>query len=381
MRLSLVTETYPPEVNGVARTLHHLVTGLTGLGHEVEVVRSRPARTAECAQSNGHVERIVPGLPLPGYPELRFGLPSGGRLRRMWRESRPDVIHVATEGPLGWTAVGAARRLGIPVSSSFHTNFHSYGKHYRYGFLRGFALRYLRRAHNRADCTLVPSSTIRRRLEAAGFRNLAILGRGVDTELFSPARRDEGLRESWGASAGTPVVLYVGRLAGEKNIPLLFRAWDALREHASRPRLVLVGDGPARRELERSHPEAHYAGMRHGEDLARHYASGDLFLFPSATETFGNVVTEAMASGLGVLGFDYAAAEEHVRHGENGWKVPYGDEGAYVAAALDVLGVREGWPAVREAARRTAEGLTWRAIVRGFERGLLALSSGEGRPA
>ncbi len=378
MRITLVTETFPPEVNGAAGTLHRLVAGLSARGHRLVVVRPRcRAGRAEAPSPDGWEEWPVAGMPLPGYAALRAGLPAGGTLGRRWRARRPDVVHVATEGPLGLSAVVAARRLGIPVSSSFHTNFHTFLAHYRAAPLRRAALRYLRVVHNLTDRTLVPSATARDELGRAGFRNLGILGRGVDTDLFAPARRDSGLRRAWGAGPETPVVIHVGRLAWEKNLELLIGAFEAMRRvRRPAPRLVLVGDGPARRRLEREHPDYHFAGMRSGGDLARHYASGDLFLFPSLTETFGNVALEAMASGLVVLAFDYAAAGQHIRFGENGWLAPCRDARAFTATAAALMARLPEWPRVRRAARRTALALSWPAVVDEFERALREVGSG-----
>jgi glycosyltransferase involved in cell wall biosynthesis len=376
MNIALVTETFPPEINGVSMTLERLVAGLARRGHAVSVIRPRRPDLVPRGDSR---ELAVPGLPLPRYPELRFGLPAPRRLRREWTERRPDVVHVATEGPLGFSAIGAARRLGIPVISSFHTNFHSYGDHYGYGLLERVALGYLRAVHNRTQRTFVPTAAVRDALSAAGFRNVDVLGRGVDTERFAPGHRDTALRASWGVAEATPVALHVGRLAPEKNIPVVAASYEAMRDVRPDVKLVLVGDGPARGQLERRYPDAVFAGMRTGADLARHYASGDVFLFPSITETFGNVVTEALASGLAVLAYDYAAAGQHIRSGVDGVTVPFDDSAAFIAAARGLIECRERWPALREAARTTACGLSWDYVVGRFE-GALAAAAGLAAP-
>jgi len=367
MHLALVTETYPKEVNGVAMTLQRLVRGLRERGHRVDVIRPRQGPGDHGAQEPGGDEIPVPGLPIPRYPGLRFGLPGITRLGRLWTARRPDVVHIATEGPLGWGARRAARRLGIPISSSFHTNFHTYSGHYASAWFRSATLRVLRNFHNGTSVTLVPSGDVVRSLTAAGFRNVGLLGRGVDTELFSPARRDPALRREWGADDDTPVAIYVGRLASEKNLPLTVQAWEAARAVEPRLRMVMVGDGPLLASLRARHPEITFAGVRHGEDLARHYASADWFLFASTTETFGNVVTEAMASGLLVLAFDYAAAQRYLRDGENGHTVPFDDAAAYLAAARRIAADTAAWPARRAAARATAGGISWAAVITRFE--------------
>ncbi len=346
-------------------TLHRLVTGLSTRGHSVEVVRPRQSK-ADCPAAGPFSEMLVPGVPLPGYPELKIGLPVYARLKSRWRTAPPDLVHVATEGPLGFAAVHAARSLGLPVTSGFHTNFHAYSRHYGVGFIRQAGFAYLRHLHNLTRCTFAPSADVVDTLAAAGLRNVRLLGRGVDTSLFDPRRRDETLRASWGAAPETPVALYVGRLAPEKNLALVVAAWTALRSALPGLRLVLVGDGPSRRELEHKYPEIHFAGVRRGDDLARHYASGDLFLFASVTETFGNVVTEALASGLVVVTYDYAAGRTHVRDGENGFLAAYDEPGAFHEAAVRAAAARANWPAIRAAARATALDLSWDRIVDSF---------------
>lgn len=367
MKLSLVTETFPPEVNGVAMTLHRLVTGMVERGHRVEVVRPRQGRGDRPA-SNGQLHELtVPGLPLPRYDGLRMGLPARSRLMQRWRMETPDVVHIATEGPLGITALWAARKLGVPVTSSFHTNFHQYGKHYGYGFLARGVLGYLRHVHNRTCCTMAPSTDLCETLRGDGFQNVMLLARGVDNELFNPLRRSEELRRQWGAGPGDLVAVYVGRVAGEKNIPLAIEAFEAMKRHAPGMKFVIVGDGPARAGLQAKHPEYVYAGMQRGGALAAHYASGDVFLFPSTTETYGNVVTEGLASGLCVLGFDYAAAQKLIRSGENGVTVPFGDRAAFIAAAERLAQDPAAVKRMGEAAHASVAGLSWGAIIDRFE--------------
>ncbi len=364
MRVALVTETYPPEVNGVAMTLSRIVGGLRARGNVVEVVRPRQKHEPAASPAD---DFVVPGVAIPFYNALRIGLPVAMRLEARWREWRPDVVHVATEGPLGLASLAAAGRLGLPVTSSFHTNFHAYGGHYGVAALRDATLAYLRWFHNRTRCTLAPTRQMVAELAAERFRGLAVMARGVDTVLFDPARRDEALRASWGAGPEAPVALYVGRIAAEKNLGLAVEAFLRLRRREPRLRFVLVGDGPAKEALQKAHPDFHYAGMRRGAELAAHYASGDLFLFPSVTETFGNVVTEALASGLVAVAYDYAATREHVREGGNGFAASFGDPEAFHAAAGRALDARAGWPEIRASARTTALGLTWDSVVGRFE--------------
>lgn len=366
VKIVLVTETFPPEVNGVAMTLNRVVEGLQARGCELEVVCPRRSDRDDFFAGAAFSLQMVPGLPIPRYDDLRFGLPAKGKLQRRWKTLKPDLIHVATEGPLGWSAIRAARRLGIPYITTFHTNFHAYGSHYGYGFLQKTVLGWLRGIRRHAEATFVPSEALKEELAAVGFEKLSVLGRGVDTQLYNPAKRDAELRLSWGVGEDTPVALYVGRVAGEKNIPLTFEAYLAMRETLPDLKLVVVGDGPERKRLERAHPEAHFAGMRRGEDLARHYASGDCFLFGSTTETFGNVVTEAMASGLAVLTYDYAAGHKYIRDGENGALAPFNDSGAFLDRARQLAKNRSQWPSMRENARTTALDISWDRILDNF---------------
>lgn len=333
MRLAIVTETFPPEINGVALTVRGLAAGVVGLGHEVEVLR--PRRPDPEGEAGGPWDDLtLPSLPLPRYPGLRLGLPARSRIRRHWASQRPDAVYVATEGPLGWSAVSAARALGIGVASGFHTRFDHYVGHYGYHWLRRPAERYLRAFHNRCQATIVPTQRLRDDLLAQGYQRVHWLHRGVDTERFDPRWRDPELRRQWGAGEQDLVVLHVGRLAPEKNLVLVERCFEAIRHVVPQARLVWVGDGPARAELQaRAQPAWHFAGLQTGEALSRHYASADLFLFPSLTDTFGNVVLEALASGVPVVAFDDGAAAEHLRDGHAGRLAPFGDEAAFIATA------------------------------------------------
>jgi glycosyltransferase involved in cell wall biosynthesis len=365
MRVAVVTETYPPEINGVANTMRQLVHGLSGCGHRVLLVRPRQAADRRNRRPWGHF--LVPGLPIPGYRGLRFGLPVYGRLRALWSRLRPDVVYVATQGPLGHAALNAALRGSIPVVTGFHTQFHQYSRHYGLGLLMRPIVATLKSFHNRSDATLVPTNSLRRQLHEAGFRNVHVFSRGVDTTLFDPARRSEALREAWGCAPNDLVALYVGRIAAEKNIHLALACMNALTSSFGNVRCVLVGDGPERVRLARNHPNCRFVGAKVGEELAAHYASGDLFLFPSLTETFGNVVTEAMASGLVVSAFDYAAAHEHIRHGSNGLLAACGHDDAFVGGVLEAVANPQALQRMRLEARRTAESLRWSRVIVGVE--------------
>lgn len=366
MRIAIVTETYPPEINGVALTVASLAQGLAASGHDVQVVRPRQSRSdSEGTLSDAVDTVLVRGARLPRYPGLQFGLPAARRLRALWKSERPDAIYVATEGPLGYSALRAARALHVPACTGFHTRFDDFARHYGLGLITPMVFGYLRRFHRRGAATLVPTAELREFLAANGFGNVVLLRRAVDTESFSPQRRDETLRAKWGLKPNQLTVIYVGRIAPEKNLPLAVRGFRELQKYHPDARYIWVGDGPARASLAAENPDFIFTGIQRGADLARHFASADLFLFPSVTETFGNVTLEAMASGVPTVAFDYGAAREHLSDA-CGKRVPFGDEEAFIAAVAELAqndGLRES---MRTAARSAVADLNPRTVTASF---------------
>jgi glycosyltransferase involved in cell wall biosynthesis len=372
MRYALVTETWPPEVNGVALTVQGLARGLCARGHAVEVVRPRQA-TDEAKDIEGPIATLlVRGAGLPRYPGLRFGLPAGGMLLKHWQQALPDAVYIATEGPLGWSALRTAARLGIPVASGFHTRFDRYMRDYGVPWLEAPALGWMRRFHNRADATLVPTRELHDLLRSHGFLRVQRLARAVDTVQLSPLLRDPSLRTAWGADAATPVAIHVGRIAPEKNLDLAVRAFRAIQRQRPDARFVWVGDGPSREGLARANPDFVFCGVQRGAALARHFASGDLFLFPSRSETFGNVTLEAMASGLATVAFDSGAAREHLRDGEHGALVA--DDAGFVEAAVRLCAGDAALRAAGAAARNAVLGLRPEQVAADFDALLAGLA-------
>jgi glycosyltransferase involved in cell wall biosynthesis len=367
--IEVVTDTYVPDVNGVSFSLGRLCSGLRALGHRVEVIRS--------GRVDAEGETSVLSWPLPGYWEIKVGAPLPGQLFRRWRKNRPDLVYIAIETPMGFSAAKAARRLGIPVVGGFHTNFSEYLKNYGAPRIGQWIWSYQKWFHEGLDRTLVPSPDAKCKLDAAGFSKVSVLGRGVDTDLFSPARRCESFRREFGVADGVPLAIVVGRVSNEKNIGLAIRAFTRMRESCPEMVCMVIGDGPARARLEREHPEVRFPGYLLGERLATCYASADLMLFPSETETFGNVLTEGMAGGLAILAYDYAAAGWHGKDGVNLRKVPKGDESAFLAASLDLLdpGMRSRLGA---AARETSLSLGWSGVVARLEELFHAVISAKG---
>jgi glycosyltransferase involved in cell wall biosynthesis len=371
VRLAYVTETWPPEINGVAATAARTVEWLRARGHAVTLLR--PRQPVEGPRDDDEEWRCA-AVPLPVYRDLRAGLARPAAVSRRLARARVELVHIATEGPLGWAAWRAARTLGLPVTSDLRTNFDLYSVHYRLGGLQGAIGKYLRAFHNATDCTFVPTPVLAETLQARGFRGLDVLARGVDTQRFSPAHRSESLRTGWRAGPLDSVVLHVGRLAPEKNMALLVRALHAAATARPGVRCVVVGDGPARRGVEAAAPPGTvFAGTLRGAELAAHYASADVFLFPSLTETFGNVTLEALASGLVLVAFDVAAAAQHVSHGVNGLLALPGDETLFVELARRAAAGRGGWRALRLLARRSALAASWDTVLSHFETRLHAL--------
>jgi len=325
MAIALVTETYWPEVNGVAMTLGRLVNGLARRGHDIQLICPEHKERNSAELPNNVLYFPVKSVPIPGYKEANLGLPSKKILKNLWLIERPEVIYVATEGPLGWYAIKEANKQGIPVVSGFHTNFHSYSKHYKLGYLERIVKRYLVKLHNKTKSTIVPTPEQKVVLEDMGVKDVVVMGRGVDTELFSPAKRSLALRNKWGIENNEKVMVYVGRIAEEKNIELTIKSYFLLKNLEPALKFVLVGDGPLKKKLQKKYPDFIFSGMQTGESLAEHYASGDIFVFTSITETFGNVILEAMASGLGIITYDYAAGRLHIHSGENGLLAKFND--------------------------------------------------------
>ncbi len=359
-RISIVTETYVPDVNGVAISLRHLIQALVTAGVAVQVIRTRPR-----SEWVPDVEEVwCRGLTIPMYPDLQIGLPATAQVKDAWDRFQPDLVYLVTEGPLGNSGLKIALQRNIPALSAFHTNFHRYSSYYGLGWVKSLTLNWLRRFHNRAAGTLVPSEEVAEFLREESFDRVQVLPHGVDCSLFNPRRRSAALRAEWGVDDDHQVMLYVGRIAVEKNIPVAFQAFERLRGDYPKLRLVVVGDGPMRGDMQRDHPDVVFAGVQTGETLARYFASADLFVFPSLTETFGLVTLEAMASALPVVAFDMAAAHQYVKSEVEGLLAPVDDNEAFIAAVAELLS--RDYRSFGLQARLKAETLSWEAVGNQF---------------
>jgi len=367
LRVAVVTETWPPEVNGVAVTLAKLVQGLGHRNHDVQLIRPRQPKFDTGIKDSNLEEVLMRGMPIPSYPELKLGLPSKKTLVKTWTLRRPDVVHIATEGPLGWSALQAAKVLKLPVTSDFRTNFQSYSKHYGIGWLRKPIVAYLRKFHNATACTMVPTKELKKTLSENGFLNLKVVSRGVDTSLFNMSKRDPDLRKAWGATDQSQVMISVGRMAPEKNLEQVLKTFEALKFLGTDLKLVMVGDGPLREQFQLKYPEIIFPGMLVQSELAKYYASADLFVFPSQTETFGNVTLEALASGIPVLAFDCAAARDWVQTGVNGWLVPENDPDGFARKAVEIFNTKNLLTQVTQSTRQHIVRLDWDQIAEQVE--------------
>ena len=368
MKICLVTETYPPEINGVAKTLYRISQDLKVLGHSVTIVR--PHQSGEAKVSKIPYITIVPSLPIPVYKGLHFGLPCRALLKKIWGNDRPDIVYVATEGPLGVSAINLARKMKIAVTSGFHTNFHKYMRHYRLPIMSKLTEYFLKKTHNKTLRTFAPTEDAIEQLNQMGVKNTHLLSRGVDNELFNPSKRDHALRESWGIKSDNPetqyVAIFVSRIAAEKNIPLAINAFKRIKADNPDASCIFVGDGPEKHTLEKNYPEFKFVGTQTGEMLAKYYASGDLFIFPSLTETFGNVIPEAMASSLVSIAFNYAAPKALIENNITGYLAEYNDSNFFMKTIDRALSQKSNWEKMRKKARQKAEQLNWINIVENF---------------
>jgi glycosyltransferase involved in cell wall biosynthesis len=318
MRIALFTDTYSPQVNGVARTLARLAGHLSERGHAVALITPADTRSdASDAFSTLHMR--LPGIRLPFYPELRLVRPLNASESSRLRAFAPHIVHVATEFTLGWSGVQWAQQHDVPLVSSFHTDFAAYLTAYGGPGLEAVAWRFLRGFHARARVTFCPSQSTLQQLRTHGFAgDLRIWTRGVDADRFNPEHASHALRRQL-ASDARPLILCVSRVAPEKRLELLLAAHQQLRADFPAAALVVVGSGPALPRLrEQAGPGVHFAGSLAGAELAAAYASADLFAFPSDTETFGNVVLEAAASGLPLIAADRGGVTDTVIHGWTG---------------------------------------------------------------
>lgn len=359
VRIGLVSDTYAPQVNGVTTVVRRIATLLRAEGHDATVVAPRYPLTepVEPRRDPDPNELRIPSVALPVYRDIRLALPHFRDIAQFFDAARPDVVHVHTEGALGLAGRHYALHRHLPLVTTFHTNFPQYSRHYGLGVLEPLVWRWLQWFHRPAVVTFTPGQGVRDELVRRGLRRATVWGRGVDTQFFHPTRRDASWRRWLTGGEDTPIVLHVGRLAREKNLDVLIDAW-LLARAALGPRalFVVAGEGPLARRIEERLPFVRLLGFLPRPDLAKIYASADLCVFPSHTETCGLVALEAMASGVPVIAADAGGFRESVRSGVSGLLVAPRDPRAY-AAAITAL--------IQDAPRRLALGAAARELVLG----------------
>ncbi len=358
LRLAIFSDTYPPQVNGVSRTLARLVSAVDARGGETLVVTVDDA----AATPEPNVERW-PSIPFWAYPQLQMAAPQRTRALDLVARWRPTLIHSATEFGIGLSGLNAAREMRVPFVSSYHTHFTAYLRHYGLSALDAIGWPFLRWFHNAGLRTFAPSEIVRRELEANGFANTRVWSRGVDHTRFHPSFRSTEWRARCGADDDTVLVAYVGRLAPEKGIEVALEGMrQVMARYRKRVAFALAGDGPAEAHCRAIAPEGTtFAGLLSGRDLSQFYASADVFVFPSITETFGNVVLEAMASGLALVAPDWGATTE-LATTETALQFPAHDAAALAAAVgrlIDDPSLRRGLAAraLAVASTRTWDGV------------------------
>lgn len=361
LRVALFTGAYTHIADGVSLTLNRAVRYLLTQGLDVRVFAPEgPTRAFEPA---GTVVP-VPSISAPGRPEYRVSIGFSARVRETLDTFAPHLIHIATPDVLGLVALRYARRLAIPVVATYHTHFASYLDYYGLGKGEAWLWRYLRWFYGHCDATLVPSSTMQDVLASQGItRGVTIWARGVEADRFSPSNRDLAWRASLGIAPDVPAVLFAGRLVWEKGLTVyadvIEKLQDASIPHAS----VVVGDGPARADLQRRLTQTHFVGHQDKEGLARAYASSEVFLFPSETETFGNVTLEAMASGLPCVCAQATGSGSLVVHGETGFLVPARNSTAFFDAVSSLVRDADLRAQMGNASRARALSFDWQVIL------------------
>jgi len=355
LRLALFTDSFVPQLNGVALLLGRLVEAVRARGAHVRVYTTSDPGGAEDIDV-----RRWPSVAFWAYPEHRLALPTQPRVRRELRAWQPTLVHAASPFGMGLAARAAARALGVPFVTSYHTNWSEYSRFYQMGALRGTAWRYLRWFHNGGARTYCPTHAVERELAARGFRHMALWSRGVDSTRFNPSFRSAALRASLGVANDTVLAIYVGRLGAEKGVGVALEGMhEVMRAAPGRVQCAIAGDGPYAEEARRvAPPGTIFMGRLTGDALSEFYASGDLFMFPSTTDTFGNVLLEAMASGLPVVGADVGPTRELLAEHTGVTFAPV-DAGAFARRVLELVADPGRRAALGRNALRFARQCTW----------------------
>ncbi|GAA5017415.1 glycosyltransferase family 1 protein [Acinetobacter puyangensis] len=370
LNIAIVSETWPPEINGVSFSMLQLAKGLQKRGHKILLIR--PQQKTRSHDFIPDMECLVKSQSIPKYRQLQFGLPQVFKIGQAFDQFKPDIVHIVTEGPLGLAALNQAKLRQIPISSGFHSAFHDFSRHFDLAFLLKPLQQYLRWFHNNTDLTCVPSQFTLDQLQTFGVKcAMRVIGRGVDASRFNANYRSETLRKQWQADQETTVLLSVGRVSPEKELPVIFSAFHQLKRTQKNRKfvLVVVGDGPILATYQQDYPDVIFMGAQTGEALSQCYASADVFVFPSQVETFGNVVLEAMASSLPVLAYNYACAGQMLEQAQAGWLVPLGECNLWQQKLLQLPELKT-LRQMGELAAKKAQDKGWEKPVTDFEQAL-----------
>ena len=355
VRVALLAESFLPHMNGVTGSVLHVLRRLAADGHETLVIAPRSGEVG--ADLHGARAELLRSVPLPNYPEVRVVFARAARLAAILREFRPDVVHLASPFVLGWQGVAAADALGVPSVAVYQTDVVAYAEKYGMPRVAAAVGRHVARLHRRATLTLAPSAASMRQLEELGVDRLRRWGRGVDTRLFTPERRSDAWRSR--VAPGHTLIGYVGRLAPEKQVADLAALADL-----PGTRLIVVGDGPSRVPLERALPEAIFTGHLSGPALAEALASFDVFVHPGESETFGQTIQEALASGVPVVATGVGGPVDLVRSSVDGWLYRPGDLRDLRERVADLVGDDGKRRAFAAAARDSVRDRSWDAVCR-----------------
>jgi glycosyltransferase involved in cell wall biosynthesis len=371
LRVALITSSYNYIKDGVALTLNRFVDYL--LRQRVEVLVFAPVGPKPAFEAAGKIVTI-PSIPLPLRPEYRVALGLPRSAERILREFEPDIVHIAVPDLLGYGALMAAQALNVPVVASYHTRYETYLKHYRLGIAQPLLESYLDRFYDACRELYVPSPSMAEVLKSRGLQvEMHLWPRGVDPSRFHPSKRSAAWRAQWGIGVDETVVLFVSRLVREKQLATVTHTLQALKDQGLAFRSVVVGDGPERKALQKGLPHTLFTGFLDGEDLAQAYASSDIFLFPSETESFGNVTLEAMACGLPTVCADATGSRSLVLPDVTGFLIAPGNPDGFVAALRTLLEDCSLRTRMGTAARQRSLEFGWEEPMRGILRRYEAL--------
>jgi glycosyltransferase involved in cell wall biosynthesis len=362
MRIALFTETFLPKVDGIVTRLKHTVEQLQALGDQVLVFSPEGGLT----EYQGAKIHGVSGMAFPLYPELKLALPRPS-IGEALEQFQPDLIHVVNPAVLGLAGVFYAKSMDIPLMASYHTHLPKYLEHYGLGMLEGLMWELLKAVHNQARINLATSTAMQQELTEHGIERVEVWQRGVDTDLFRPELASREMRDRLSQGhPDAPLLLYIGRLSAEKEVDRI----KPVLESIPGARLALVGDGPHREELEThfAGTHTHFVGYLAGEELAAAYASADVFVFPSRTETLGLVLLEAMAAGCPVVAANSGGIPDIVTNGENGFMFDPKDDNGAIAATQQIFAMGDLRDTLRVNARAEAERWGWRAATQQLQR-------------